>query len=83
MTKKIKITYPVCGMNFKAETSNISEAYEYIKAIVKRENVTFPDQEGTLSEYMNDLVRMKNGELLKHENHIFTFETVREETQNG
>lgn len=83
MDKKIKITYTVCGMDFKAETSSISEAYEYLKAIVKREKISFPNQEVTLSEYMNILVRMKNGELLKYENHIFALETVREETQNG
>ena len=83
MDKKIKITYTVCGMDFTAETSNISEAYEYLKAIVKKENINFPDREGTLSEYMNDLVRMQNGKLFKYENHIFALETVREETQNG
>lgn len=83
MDKKIKITYTVCGMDFTAETSNISEAYEYLKAIVKKENINFPDQEGTLSEYMNNLVRMQNGKLFKHENHIFALETVQEETQNG
>lgn len=82
MAKKLKITYTVCGMDFKAETSNISEAYEFIKAIVKKEHINFPDQEGTLSEYMNNLVRMQNGDLLKHETHIFALETVQEETQN-
>lgn len=82
MAKKIKITYTVCGMDFKAETSNISEAYEFIKAIVKKEHINYPDQEGTLSEYMNNLVRMQNGELLKHETHIFALEAVQEETQN-
>ncbi len=79
---KIKITYTVCGMDFIAETSTISEAYEYLKAIVEKELTTFPDREGALSEYMTDLVKMKNGDLLKYENHFFTFEAIQEETQN-
>lgn len=78
MAKKIKITYTVCGMDFKAKTSTISEAYEFLKAIVKKEHINYPDQEGTLSEYMNSLVKMQNGDLLN----IFALETVQEETQN-
>ncbi len=78
---KIKITYTVCGMDFTAEANTISEAYEYLKAIVQNECISFPDSEETLSEYMTDLVKMKNGDLLKYENHFFTFEAIQEETQ--
>lgn len=82
MDKTIKITYTVCGMDFTAETSNISEAYEYLKAIVKRENINFPDQEGTLSEYMKILVdKMRNGG--SHSNHIFKIEVVEGSIKNG
>ncbi len=79
---KIRITYTVYGMDFIAETSAISEAYEYLKAIVEKELITFPDREGTLSEYMINLVKMKNGDLIKYENYIFTIEAIQEGTQN-
>lgn len=82
MDKKVRITYTVCGMDFTAEVSTVSEAYEYIKAIVVKERINFPDREETLSGYMDVLVRMKNGQQLRYENHIFVLETMREGTLN-
>ncbi len=82
MDKKVRITYTVCGMDFTAEVSTVSEAYEYIKAIVVKERINFPDREETLSGYMDVLVKIKNGSRLRHENHIFVLETVQEATKN-
>lgn len=82
MDKKIKITYTVCRMDFTAETSDISTAYEYVKAIVMRENISFPNQDETLSGYMEILVdKMRNGG--SHSNHIFKIEVVEGSTKNG
>ena len=76
---KIKITYKVCGMNFEAIANNVCEAYKYVEAIIKANAINFPRQEETLSEYMCYLADMKNGETIKHSNHIFGMEIIREE----
>ena len=76
---KIKITYKVCGVEFSATATCVSEAYEYLQAIIKANAINFPRQEETLSEYMCYLVDMKNGKTIKHSNHIFDMEIIREE----
>lgn len=82
MGKKMRITYTVFGMGFTAEASDISAAYEYVKAIVRRENINFPNQDETLSNYMEILVdKMRNGG--SHSNHIFKIEVVEDSIKNG
>ena len=75
-TMKFKITYKVCGMGFEAIADTISEAYEYAKAIIEAEKLSFPRQEETLSEYMDLLVQIKNGWTDAHINHIFRIEKI-------
>lgn len=73
----LKITHKVCGMPFTAVADNIAQAYEYIQAIIKAESLNFPNQQESLSEYMAELARFKDGNLLKTENHIFKIEADR------
>lgn len=73
----LKITYKVCGMPFTAVAENIAQAYEYTQAIVKANSLNFPNQEGTLSEYMAILAQFKDGNHLMTENHIFKIEVDR------
>lgn len=73
---KIQITYYVCGVSFEAVAGTISTAYEYIQAIVKANQISFPNQEEALSEYMTILADMKNGAALAHKNHIFAIERI-------
>lgn len=49
---KIKITWTIQGMDFEAIANTISEAYEFIKAIVKAKKDNFPNSDETLSECM-------------------------------
>ena len=75
----IKITYKVCGVEFSAMATCVSEVYEYLQAIIKANAINFPRQAETLSEYMCILVKIQNGETIKSENHIFRLEKVAEE----
>lgn len=74
---KIKVTWTIQGMDFEAISDTIASAYEYIKAIVKKEELNFPNQEETLSEYMGILASIQRGKTLSHENHIFKIERIR------
>lgn len=74
---KIKVTWIIQGMEFDAIADTVAEAYEYVKAIVKAEKSrNFPNTDETLSEYIGILAKMKNGEIIKHENHIFRIEVI-------
>lgn len=74
---KIKVTWIIQGMEFDAIADTVAEAYEYVKAIVKAEKSrNFPNTDETLSEYIGILAKMKNGETIKHENHIFRIEVI-------
>ena len=77
---KIKITYFVLGMEFEAVTHSIPECYEYVKAIVKTNKISFPNPDETLLEYMGILMEMKNNNrLISHKNHIFMIERIIEQ----
>ena len=73
---KYKITYNVYGMEFTAEADTIARTYEYLRAIVQREKINFPDQEGTLSEYMEILADMKAGKNTVYEMPVFKIEAA-------
>lgn len=73
---KFKITYNVYGMQFTAEADTIARAYEYVRAVVQREKINFPDQEGTLSEYMEILAGMKAGKTKVYEMFVFKIEAI-------
>lgn len=73
----LKITYKVGGVAFTALALNIAQAYEYVAAVIRANNLTFPKQEETLSEYMAILGQFKNGKKLMTENHIFKIEVDR------
>ena len=62
----IKVIYKVCEVEFEALTGNIAEAYKYIQAIIKSNELNFPHQAETLSEYMCLLAKMQNSETMKH-----------------
>ncbi len=70
---KIKITYRVLGKEFSAEADTIAEAYEYVEAIIRSNEIVFPNLSQVLSEYMIALAKMHNCPMTK-ENHIFRIE---------
>lgn len=72
---KIKITWTIRGMHFEAVTNTISEAYEYVKAIVKAEKTSFPNTEETLSDCMVILAGFLN-DGRSHKNHIFSIQKI-------
>lgn len=79
---KYRITYKVFNsVEFYAEADTISQAYEYIKAIVDDKKIIFPDREQTLSEYMNILSKMSAGERLEHSNHVFSISVIKDQTK--
>ncbi len=80
---KFRITYNVGEMHFTAEADNLAQAYEYVKAIVTSNKTIFPDQEETLSGYMEILADIKRGVTTKTANHVFMLETVRDEQAGG
>ena len=47
---KITVTYKVNGAQFSAVCGSIAEAYECVKAIVKKESTAFTRPEETLSD---------------------------------
>ena len=75
---KYRITYKVCGMFFTAEAESISRAFDFIRAIIQSEKISFPDQDGVLSEYMAILVNMKNGKTMAYSNFIFNVDAIAE-----
>jgi len=79
-----KITYKLYGVEFSAEARSISQAYEYIYAIVKANDLNLPCWEKALSEYMAILVQLQDGRLFKTENYFFRIEVDRsdERTQS-
>lgn len=71
---KIKIIYKVGKMEFEATADSIAEAYEYVKAIVDKEDIDDPFTE--LNQYMIALVDIEMGELLNFEGKIIKFEVL-------
>lgn len=53
-----------CRVEFSATATCVSEAYEYLQAIIKANAINFPRQAETLSEYMCILVKIQNGETM-------------------
>lgn len=79
---KYRITYKVFNsVEFYAEADTISQAYEYIKAIVDDKKIIFPNREETLSEYMNILSRMSAGENMGYSNHVFSISVIDDQTK--
>lgn len=68
---KFTVTYKVNGVQFSATCDTVAEAYECVKAIVKRESAAFPRAEETLSGYIELLAKMATGSTFSHENHYF------------
>lgn len=68
---KIEVTYKVNGAHFSAVCDSTAEAYECVKAIVKRESAAFPNTEETLSEYIVALANIYSGSLTSTENYLF------------
>ena len=60
---KFKITFYVWGKKFSAVADTIAEAYEYVEAIVRANEIRFPNIPETLSKYMIVLVNMRNDQL--------------------
>ena len=54
---KFTVTYKVNGVQFSATCDSVAEAYECVKAIVKRESAAFPRAEETLSGYIELLAQ--------------------------
>ncbi len=61
---------------FGTLANNISEAYEYIKAIINNEKTTFPNQDETLLNYMEILVNFKCNGKLFHDGPIIGIEKI-------
>lgn len=76
---KIKIIYKVGKMEFKATADSIAEAYEYVRAIVKKEISHDPFGElsfDELGQYMNALVDIERGETLTFSGKIIALEIL-------
>lgn len=75
---KYKISHTVIGEEVSTTKDTIARAYGAVRALIVNDRINFPDQDETLSEYMEILVNMKNGKTLSHENHIFKVEIIEE-----
>lgn len=81
---KIKIIYKVGKMEFEATADSIAEAYEYVRAIVKKEISHDPFGElsfDELGQYMIALVRMERGETLPFVGKIIGLEILDSATE--
>lgn len=79
---KYRITYKVFNSaNFYAEADTISQAYEYIKAIVDDKKIIFPNREETLSDYMNILSTMSTRTIVEYSNHVFSISVIDDQTK--
>ena len=76
MKYAIKTTYKVNGFEFSACALTPASAYRHVCAIVLNEQLSFPKQDETLSEYMKILTDIADGKAIKHENHIFALERI-------
>ncbi len=76
---KFRITYNVGEMQFTAEADNLAQAYDYVHAIITSYRTIFPNQDKTLSGYMEVLSDIKRGVTAKTSNHIFMVEAVQDE----
>lgn len=76
---KLKIGYDVGDITFYAIANNIADAYEYIKAIIHKEGISFPNQCEALSNYMEILAKFNNGEQSFHSNFAIRIEKIDEE----
>ena len=78
---KIEVTYKVNAPHFAAVCDSIAEAYECVKAIVKRESAAFPNTEETLSEYIVVLANIDSRITISHENHLFKIFRLEEDSK--
>lgn len=78
---KLKIGYDVGKVTFYAIVNNIADAYEYIKAIVSKENKTFLDEKKALSDYMENLVEFDSGEQGFYQDLLLKIEKIDEEVE--
>ena len=78
----IRVTYRVGRLNatdltLHEDFESATAAFELVKAIIHKEHINFPDIDRTCDEYMWIVYKAAKGELLKHENHIFSVEYVK------
>ena len=78
---KITVTYKVNGAQFSAVCGSIAEAYECVKAIVKKESMAFTRPEETLSGYIELLANIAAGITHSHENGYFKIFKVTESAE--
>lgn len=71
------ISYNVGASVFKLTTDNEFHALIAIESIVNKDAILFSDTVAeTISEYMEILVKMKNGVIKSHTNYVFKIEVV-------
>lgn len=58
-----KITYYVGGMIFEAIAYGESEAFDYVKAIIRAEKVMYPDQREAFDRYLHIISDIANGKI--------------------
>lgn len=73
---KFKISYYVWGKKFSAVADTIAEAYEYVEAIIRTNEIRFPNIPEALSKYMIVLVNMYNGQSKFRYNQTINIERV-------
>ena len=59
---KFKITYFVHGMIFEAIAYGVTDAFDYVKAIIKAEKLMYPNQQEAFDDYfeiIGDMARAK------------------------
>lgn len=76
---KLKIGYDVGDITFYVIANNIADAYEYIKAIIRKDGISFPNQCDALSNYMEILVKFNNGEQGFYQDLLLKIEKIDEE----
>lgn len=58
---KFKITYNVHGMMFEAIAYGATEAFDYMKAIIKAEKIMYPNQQEAFDNYFCIIADMASG----------------------
>lgn len=59
--QKFKITYNCHGMVFEAVAYGASEAFDYVKAIIKAERVMYPNQSEAFDNYLTIVSEIASG----------------------
>ena len=60
---KFRITYYVHGMIFEAIAYGVTDAFDYVKAIIKAEKIMYPNQQEAFDNYFEVLGEISRGNI--------------------